>query len=66
MAEPHAREKGREFPIRAITEHLPWPLRASGRVAYQPIAVFCRTQLTPWPRVSTPLGWGVPFLPLTL
>lgn len=38
-------------------------LRASGCVAYKPIAVFCRTQLTPWPRVSTPLGQGVPFCP---
>jgi hypothetical protein len=25
--------------------------RNRGRIAYQPIAVFCRTQLTPWPRV---------------
>src|SRR5688572_5707549 len=36
-------------------------LRASGRVAYQPMAVFCRTQLTPWPRVLTFLARAFSF-----
>jgi hypothetical protein len=38
---------------RAATACLPWPYRmsASGHVAYQPIAVFCRTQPSPQPRV---------------